>query len=372
MFCINQTRRLHSSHNSLTNRYETFLNQSSSISDPYKAIITILLFLLTLAIISTYPEDTKAVNNSTWEKGKDMLSNRTEITASILKDKIYVIGGADYRNGGAVNTVEIYDPLKNEWTEGAPLPYVLDHAPSVVHNGKIYVIGGFLENKITTDKMLVYDPVKKEWTEGAPLPEPRAAHIAEIVNGTIYAISGLDFDHHPVTTNFAYNIENNTWIAKKPMPDHNGPKHHAASAVVDEKIYVLGGRLFGNGVPNEINDALTNLDDNMKYDPKKDEWTPMEPMPIRRSGFAADSLDEKIFVFGGQMADGSSRDIERYDPITNEWSIEPNMQADRSGLAVAAYKDRIFVFGGQHEGLQALGINEILIPDNIDEEKNRI
>ena len=38
------------------------------------------------------------------------------------------------------------------------------------------------------------------------------------------------------------------------------------------------------------------------------------------------------------------------------------MQVDRFGLTVAAYKDRIFVFGGQHEGLQALNINEILIP----------
>jgi N-acetylneuraminic acid mutarotase len=156
------------------------------------------------------------------------------------------------------------------------------------------------------------------------------------------------------------------------MPGKNAPKHHAASAVVDGKIYVIGGRLFGNGVANEINDALTNLDDNMEYDPKTDKWTPMDPMPIRRSGFAADSLDGKIYVFGGQMADGSSRDVERYDPITNKWSIEPNMQADRSGLAVAAYKDRIFVFGGQHEGLQALSINEILIPTSSDEEKNRI
>ena len=278
------------------------------------AIVTISSFLLILAITLMYPTDAKAAENSTWEKGKDMLSNRTEITAALLNDKIYVIGGADYRNGGAVSTVEIYDPAKDEWTEGTPLP------------------------------------------------EPRCCHVAEVVNGTIYAISGLNFDHNPQGSNFAYNIENNTWVTKKPIQDHNGPKHHAASAVVDGYIYVLGGRLFGNGVPNEINDGLTNLDDNMRYDPKNDEWTSMEPMPIRRSGFAADSLNEKIYVFGGQMADGSNLNVESYDPVTNKWSIEPNMQADRSGLAVAAYKDRIFAFGGQHEGLQALSINEILIP----------
>ena len=326
------------------------------------AVIAISSFLLILAFTLMDPADAKAAENSTWEKGKDMLSNRTEITAALLNDKIYVIGGADYRNGGAVSTVEIYDPAKDEWTEGTPLPYALDHAPSVAYNGKIYVVGGFLKDKITTDKMLIYDPAKDEWTEGTPLPEPRCCHVAEVVNGTIYAISGLNFDHNPQGSNFAYNIENNTWVTKKPMQDHNGPKHHAASAVVDGYIYVLGGRLFGNGVPNEINDGLTNLDDNMRYDPENDEWTSMDPMPIRRSGFAADSLNEKIYVFGGQMADGSNLNVESYNPVTNKWSIEPNMQADRSGLAVAAYKDRIFAFGGQHEGLQALSINEILIP----------
>ena len=66
---------------------------------------------------------------------------------------------------GELSTVEIYDPAKDEWTESTPLPYALDHAPSVVYDGKIYVIGGFLLNKITTDKMLIYDPAKDEWTE---------------------------------------------------------------------------------------------------------------------------------------------------------------------------------------------------------------
>jgi N-acetylneuraminic acid mutarotase len=308
------------------------------------------------------PGNVEGVENSTWTLGEEMPTNRTEITASALDDKIYVIGGADYRADGAVNTVEIYDPNTNQWTNGAPLPYDLDHAPSVVYDGKIYVVGGFLQDKITTDKMLIYDPVNNEWTKGTPLPEPRCCHVAEVVNGTIYAISGLDFDHNPVATNYAYNIENDTWVTKAPMPDKNGPKHHASSAVVDDKIYVLGGRLFGNGVPNEINDALTNLDDNMMYDPKTDKWSSMDPMPIRRSGFAAESLDGKIFVFGGQMADGSNINVERYDPITNQWSIEPDMQVDRSGLAVAAYKDKLYVFGGQHEGLQALNVNEILTP----------
>jgi hypothetical protein len=51
-----------------------------------------------------------------------------------------------------------------------------------------------------------------------------------------------------------------TWIGKSLMHDQKSFKDRADFAVVDGKIYVLGGRLFGNGVPNEINESLTNLD----------------------------------------------------------------------------------------------------------------
>lgn len=328
--------------------------------------IHIILFCFSFLISILYSSSlsfVEGVENSTWELGSDMPVSKTEITGALLDGKIYVIGGADYREDGALNTVEIYDPEDDEWTEGTPLPYDLDHAPSVIYDGKIYVVGGFLQDKITTDKMLVYNPVTDQWTEGTPLPEPRCCHVAEVVYGTIYVISGLDFDHNPVASTFAYNIKNDTWVEKSPMPVQNGPKHHAASAVVDGKIYVIGGRLFGNGVPNEINDALTNLDDNWMYDPQKDDWTLMESMPIRRSGFAAESLNGQIFVFGGQVAEGSLTNVERYDPLTNKWSIEPDMKVDRSGLTAVAYNDKIFVFGGQHKGLQALSANEVLIPN---------
>lgn len=326
--------------------------------------IRISYFILTLllSICFVIPITVEGVQNSTWNLGEDMHTNRTEITTAMLNDKIFVIGGADYREDGAIDTVEIYDPNSNEWTVGPSLPYELDHAPSVVYDGKIYVIGGFLKDKITTDKMLIYDPETNEWTEGTPLPSPRASAVAEVINGSIYVISGLDTEHDPVAINEVYHIENDTWTSKAAMPGDHQLKHHAASAEVDGKIYVIGGRLFGNGVPNEINDALTNLDDNWMYDPIGNNWTLVESMPIRRSGFTAESLDGKIYVFGGQVAKGSITNAESYDPVADKWTIEPNMKINRSGLSAVAYDGKIYVFGGQHEGLDALSINEILDP----------
>jgi N-acetylneuraminic acid mutarotase len=54
--------------------------------------------------------------------------------------------------------------------------------------------------------------------------------------------------------------------------------------------------MIGNGIANEINDALTNLDDNLMYDPKTDNWTSMDPMSIRIGGFVADSLNGEIYI----------------------------------------------------------------------------
>ena len=68
-----------------------------------------LFFSLLVIIIFTgffaIPVDVKGIENSTWTLGEEMLTNRTEITAAVLDDKIYVIGGADYKADGAVNTV---------------------------------------------------------------------------------------------------------------------------------------------------------------------------------------------------------------------------------------------------------------------------
>ena len=49
-------------------------------------------------------------------------------------------------------------------------------ALAVQFEEKIYIIGGFLGlEKTATDSLFIYDPAKDEWTEGARLPSPRGA-----------------------------------------------------------------------------------------------------------------------------------------------------------------------------------------------------
>jgi N-acetylneuraminic acid mutarotase len=293
-----------------------------------------------------------------WDKGQPMPTNRTEIVSEKIGNKIYVLGGADYLKDGIMNVVEIYDPVSNNWSESLPLPIKIDHTAMVSYDDKLYLVGGFLEDKNPTDKLWIYDSSNKTWTEGASLSSPRGALAAEVIDGIIYAIGGVNSSHDPVTTNEAYNIKNNSWSVKEPMVK---PRHHVASAVIDGSVYVLGGRLLGNGEPSEINEALTNMDDNSRYDPKTDGWVELEPMQVRRSGFTASEMNGQIYVFGGQIPAGATNKVESYNPITNTWTSLPDMENKRSGATSTNYENKIYVFGGQREGLHALNVNEILM-----------
>lgn len=85
------------------------------------------------------------------------------------------------------------------------------------------------------------------------MPSARGALNANFINETLYAVGG-SFDK-PLSTNEAYDPSANAWTHKAPMPT---ARHHAASSVIDGKLYIIGGRVSG---------SLDNIDVNEMYDP---------------------------------------------------------------------------------------------------------
>jgi N-acetylneuraminic acid mutarotase len=168
-----------------------------------------------------------------------------------------------------------------------------------------------------------------------------------------------------VATNEAYDPKTDTWTEKAPMPT---ARHHHTSAVADGKLYVIGGRLLGNGVPSQINEALSNLNDNEMYNPLNDSWTVVEHMPTKRSviAAAASPVDGNIYIFGGQSIDGAFDITERYNPKINEWSTEEPMPTARLGLEAENISNKMYVIGGKEgiPGISTTGANEILTIKN--------
>src|SRR5262249_12590832 len=154
---------------------------------------------------------------NSWSTGAPMPTARTGLVAAAVNGKVYAIGGLV--NGplftGAptvcsiyyyvcytftmLNTLEIYDPVTNTWTAGAPMPTARGNLAAAVVNGKIYAIGGsgtYTDfqagtNVVATFDALAtveaYDPATDTWSS-APLGPGGTGLAAAAVNGKIYAI----------------------------------------------------------------------------------------------------------------------------------------------------------------------------------------
>ena len=115
--------------------------------------------------------------------------------------------------------------------------------------------------------------------------------------------------------------------------------YHTA-AVVDGKIYVVGGEIYDEGDVM----AMDRVD---MYDPAVDSWQPMAAMPTARSSHAAAVVDGKIYVSGGYLPTGVYSDaLEAYDPVADTWTTLASLSEARAFHASAAVHGKLCVFGG--------------------------
>src|SRR5688572_15107167 len=76
-----------------------------------------------------------------WGRKADMIEPNSEFTLASAGGKIYVLGG--YPNGRVtVRTVQVYDIASDTWSLGPPLPQPNNHGMAAAVDGVIYLIGG--------------------------------------------------------------------------------------------------------------------------------------------------------------------------------------------------------------------------------------
>jgi N-acetylneuraminic acid mutarotase len=112
-------------------------------------------------------------------------------------------------------------------------------------NGKVYVAGGRFGGGVgseMTDILEIYDPATNSWTSGAALLTPRAGVTAAVANGCLYLIGGEgnDADERGLfELNELYDPVKNEWqrLAPLPLPMHG----ITGEAVLGDWVYVPGG-----------------------------------------------------------------------------------------------------------------------------------
>jgi N-acetylneuraminic acid mutarotase len=133
-----------------------------------------------------------------------------------------------------------------------------------------------------------------------------------------------------------YDPQKDEWRKLAPLPDG---RHHLMTAALNGRVYVFGGAL-ANWTPTNTT---------WVYDPKTDGWQTLQPMPERRRAGAAVALGDYLYVIGGE---GGTQALLRYDPKTDAWTKWAELTEAREHVAAAALvdesgKEYLYAIGGR-------------------------
>jgi N-acetylneuraminic acid mutarotase len=170
---------------------------------------------------------------------------------------------------------------------------------------------------------------------------------AASVDGKIYLIGGRSSTRISSQT-LRYDPSSNTWAT---LPEKPTPVANVQAVVLGGKIYIPGGEKADGSISDELE----------VYDPANQSWLSIAKLPQPRSRYGLAAVDGRLYLFGGW--DGSKERSETlvFDPVTNQWSEQAAMPTARSYCAAVAVDGKIYVLGGEALGI-ALSANEQFTP----------
>ncbi len=296
-----------------------------------------------------------------WAEGRALPSTMLEPAAAVVGGELYVFGGFTTTERAheypATTRVAIYDPVADRWRDAPGMPEPVTHANGVVVGREVWSAGGFVGDDpgVAVARVRRFDTIRQRWRDGPPLPEPVAGGTLALVGRTLHYVGGFAADRDTVVpTHWALDLEAPAgmgadgaarWRPRAPMHVARG---HLASAVVDGRLFAIGGQTRHDTDPVDLADVEV-------YDPATDAWTAVASLPTARSHFEAATFVDagRIIVVGGRNDTASLfikgaglADILVYDPRTNRWETRPGLPFGIESAVALPIGGRLVVTAG--------------------------
>lgn len=248
------------------------------------------------------------------------------------------------------------------WAMGAPAPTERTEVAVAAVEGKIYVVGGFnkpsLKNALDyaiSRSVDVFDPESNTWTTVTPLPEGRHHAGIAVLNGKLYVIGGFAQSllsvWKAVPTVYQYDSASAVWRELPQMPTARGA---LGVAVYRDRLYAIGG------YDGDQNTTAVEV-----FDPQSNTWSTAASIPTPRDHLAVVTAGSRIYAIGGR-SDLDYRQnmavVEEYDPESDQWQSRAKLPTARSGIAAGVIDGHIYVLGGE-SGQGTFATNEMYAPD---------
>lgn len=254
---------------------------------------------------------------------------------------VYVIGGED--DDGPFGAGELYDPVRCEWREVTEMPIKRDAHAAAILNGSPHISGGYDEQGQKLDSVYFLDTKTASWKQLPSMTVARCRHQMVAVGGGLYAIGGLvskvagQHQHRRSSFMERYDPIRAAWTM---LPDPREPRYGFTSAVMDNKIYIMGG-LKLDGLRTTVVE---------RFDVETGAWDVAAPMLTPRAYLCSAVVEGKIYAIGGSDDTNRPSDLtEIYDPTTNTWGAGPRMNSPRCDAGAVTLNGLVWIMGGEDE-----------------------
>lgn len=177
-----------------------------------------------------------------------------------------------------------------------------------------------------------------QWEYRSSMPTARQGMATAVLGDKIYVIGGAPFGHNALTVVEAYDVVQDAWTTDIASLHH--ARTAAAAAAFAGKIYVFGGR--------DHNQLVAQVE---VYDPASNQWSVISQLPTPREGLAAAVMDSAIWLIAGSTFQMNSDIVERYYPHSNQWDTLPyQLNQGRVAAVAGMLNGELYVFGGYYFG----------------------
>ncbi|XP_062985983.1 kelch-like protein 38 [Elgaria multicarinata webbii] len=246
-------------------------------------------------------------------------------SAVSLHSNVYLLGGIPIGNGKdhVTDSVHIFSLKLNQWRLVEPMLIPRYSHRSIAYKNYVFAIGGIGENQEILNSMERYDSIYNIWEHMTNMPVAVLHPAVAAKDQRIYLFGGEDMMQNPVRLIQVYHVSRNMWFRMETRMVKNVC---APAVVIGDRIYIVGG--YTRRV--------------IAYDTKANTFVKCADMKDRRMHHGAAVINEKLYLTGGRCLtiDNAIEDsdaLECYDPKTDTWASKgklPHQLFDHGCLAL--------------------------------------
>jgi len=271
-------------------------------------------------------------------------SVRHEAGFITFENQGYLLGGR------GIKAVNVLNPNTLAWESLAASPFEMHHFQPVIWKNKIIIAGAFTGGypfETPVANIYYFIPNENKWEKGPEIPkERRRGSVSTVIIGdSLFLVGGIKNGHTDGNVAWVdrYNLKTNVWTI---LPDAPHVRDHAQAAIIDNKIYVAGGRkTFGK--TNNVFDFVVDKVD--VFNTTTNKWNTLkEVLPIPRAGVSVFAKNNGFIVVGGESANPNKahEEVHYYNINKHQWLSVASLKQGRHGSGIVEMHGYLWIASG--------------------------